>query len=243
MKPRVLRRGGRSETGNRLLDQLPKEEYERLMPLLELVPLAAKQNLYGVNDPIRHVYFPKTGMVSVVILLEDGRQVESGTVGNEGLVGLPVVLGVGFSTHRVMCQVPGASLRLPASQFTEAIKHNPQLYSLLQRYVAASLRTTAQIVACNALHPVLERLCRWLLMIHDRVATGAFPITQEFLAEMLGVRRQTISIIAGTLQKAGLVSYRRGVVRILNRKGLEECACECYETMKTSYDQIVDSRA
>ena len=243
MKPRVLKRGGRSETGNRLLDQLPKEEYERLVPLLELVPLAAKQNLYGVNDPIRHVYFPKTGMISVVMLLEDGRQVESGTVGNEGLVGLPVVLGVGFSTHRVMCQVPGVSLRLPASPFMEAVKRSPQFYSLLQRYVAATLRDTAQIVACNALHPVLERLCRWLLMIHDRVATGAFPITQEFLAEMLGVRRQTISIIAGTLQKAGLVSYRRGVVRILNRKGLEECACECYQTMKATYDQIVDNRA
>ena len=135
--------------------------------------------------------------------------------------------------------MPGESLRLPVSPFMEVVKRSPQLYSLLQRYVAVSLRSTAQIAACNALHPVLERLCRWLLMIHDRVATEAFQITQEFLAEMLGVRRQTISIIAGTLQKAGLVSYRRGVVRILNRKGLEECTCECYEAMKTSYDQIV----
>jgi CRP-like cAMP-binding protein len=239
MKPRVLKHRGRNETGNRLLDRLPKEEYERLAPSLELVSLAAQQNLYGVNDPISQVYFPKTGMISVVILLEDGRQVESGTVGNEGVVGLSVVLGVGFSTHRVMCQVPGESLRLAVSPFMETVERSPQLDSLLQRYVAVSLRTTAQIVACNALHPVLERLCRWLLMIHDRVTTGAFQITQEFLAEMLDVRRQTISIIAGTLQKAGLVSYRRGVVRILNRKGLEECACECYEAMKTSYDQIM----
>lgn len=239
MKPRVLRRGGRSETGNRLLDRLPTEEYERLVPLLELVHLVAAQNLYGVNDPIPHVYFPKTGMVSVVILLEDGRQVESGTVGNEGLVGLPVVLGFALSTHQVMCQVPGDCLRLAVSPFMEAVGRSPQLYALLQRYVALSLRTTAQIVACNALHPVLERLCRWLLMIHDRVATEAFPITQEFLAGMLGVRRQTISIIAGTLQKAGLVTYRRGVVRILNREGLEECTCECYGAMKASYDQIV----
>jgi CRP-like cAMP-binding protein len=239
MKSRVLKHGGQGETGNRLLDRLPRDEFERLAPLLELVHLAAKQNLYGVNDPIPHVYFPKTGMVSVVILLEDGRQVESGTVGNEGLIGLPVVLGFRFSTHEIMCQVPGESLRLPVSPFMEVVERSPQLYSLLQRYVAVSLRTTAQIVACNALHPVLERLCRWLLMIHDRVATEAFPITQEFLAAMLGVRRQTISIIAGTLQKAGLVTYRRGVVRILNRKGLEECACECYEAMKTSYEQIV----
>src|SRR4029077_4801786 len=134
MKSRVLKRGGRSETGNRLLDRLPKEEYERLVPLLELVSLAAEQNLYGVNGPIPHVYFPKTGMISVVILLEDGRQVESGTVGNEGLVGLPVVLGFGFSTHQVMCQVPGDSLRLAVSPFMEAVKRSPQLYALLQRY-------------------------------------------------------------------------------------------------------------
>jgi CRP-like cAMP-binding protein len=229
----------RSGTGNRLLDRLPKEEYERLVPLLELVPLAAEQDLYGVDDPIPHVYFPKTGMVSQVTLLEDGRQVEAGTIGNEGLVGLSVVLGVAFSTHRVMCQVAGESLRLAVFPFMEAVKRSPQLYSLLQRYVALSLRSTAQIVACNALHPVPERLCRWLLMIHDRVAMDAFSITQEFLAEMLGVRRQTISIISGTLQKAGLTTYRRGVVRILNRKGLEEGTCECYEAMKGFYDRMV----
>src|SRR5437867_3193503 len=203
-------------TGNRLLDRLPKTEYEHLVPLLETVSLAAEQGLYDVNDLIPHVYFPKTGMVSLVILLEDGRQVESGTIGNEGLVGLPVVLGFGFSAHRVVCQVPGESLRLAVSPFMEAVKRSPRLHSLLQRYVEVSLRNTAQIVACNALHPVAERLCRWLLMIHDRVATEAFPITQEFLAQMLGARRQTISIVAATLQKAGLITYRRGIVRILN---------------------------
>jgi CRP-like cAMP-binding protein len=228
-----------SGTGNRLLDRLPKEEYERLVPLLELVPLAAGQDLYDVDDPIPHVYFPKTGMVSLVTLLEDGRQVEAGTIGNEGLVGLSVVLGLDFSTHRVMGQVAGESLRLAVSPFREAVKRSPQFYSLLQRYVALSLRSTAQIVACNALHPVPERLCRWLLMIHDRVGSDVFSITQEFLAEMLGVRRQTISIIAGTLQKAGLITYRRGVVRILNRKGLEEGTCECYEAMKGFYDRMV----
>ena len=229
----------RSGTGNRLLDRLPKEEYDRLVPLLKLVHLAAEQDLYDVDDPIPHVYFPKTGMVSLVTLLEDGRQVESGTIGNEGLVGLAVVLGLEFSTHRVMSQVAGDSLRLGVSPFMEVVKRSPQLYSLLQRYVAVSLRSTAQIVACNTLHPVPERLCRWLLMIHDRVATDVFSITQEFLAEMLGVRRQTISIIAGTLQKAGLTTYRRGVVRIIDRKGLEEGACECYEAMKGFYDRIV----
>jgi CRP-like cAMP-binding protein len=111
----------------------------------------------------------------------------------------------------------------------EALKNSPQLYSLLKRFVVVSLRNTAQIVACNVLHPVLERFCRWLLMLHDRAGMEEFPITQEFLAEMLGVRRQTISIIAGTLQKADLIIYRRGLVRILNRKGLEDGACECYE--------------
>ena len=232
----------RSGTKNWLLDQSPEEEFERLAPLLEPVSLAEQQDLYDVDDAISHVYFPQTGMISLVTLLEDGRQVESGTIGHEGLVGLSVVLGVGFSTHRVMCQVPSESLRMPISPFMEALKASPQLYSLLKRYVVVSLRNTAQIVACNVLHPVLERMCRWLLMIHDRVEMKEFPITQEFLAEMLGVRRQTISIIAGTLQKAGLITYRRGVVQILNRKGLEEGACECYEVMKTSYDRIVGSR-
>jgi CRP-like cAMP-binding protein len=142
-----------------------------------------------------------------------------------------------------MCQVKGESLRLAVSPFMEAVKRSPQLYSLLQRYAGMSLRSTAQIVACNALHPVPERLCRWLLMIQDRVASDAFSITQEFLAEMLGVRRQTISIIAGTLQKAGLITYRRGAVRILDRKGLEEGTCECYEAMKGFYDRMVDNRA
>jgi CRP-like cAMP-binding protein len=231
-----IRRNG---TGNGLLDRLPNDEYERLVPLLELVSLAAQQRLYDLDEPIPHVYFPKTGMVSLVTPLEDGRQVESGTIGNEGLVGLTVLLGYERSTHRVMCQVKGESLRLAVSPFMEVVKRSPQLYSPLLRYVAVSLRNTAQIVACNALHPVPERLCRWLLMIQDRVATDAFFITQEFLAEMLGARRQTVSIIAGTLQKAGLITYRRGDVRILDRKGLEEGSCECYQLMKRFYDQMM----
>ena len=226
-------------TKNWLLDQSPAEEFARLAPLLEPVSLAEQQDLYDVEAAISHVYFPQTGMISLVTLLEDGRQVESGTIGHEGLVGISVVLGVGFSTHRVMCQVPGKSLRMPTSPFMEALKASPQFYALLKRYVVVSLRNTSQIVACNVLHPVLERMCRWLLMIHDRAEMKEFPITQEFLAEMLGVRRQTISIIAGTLQKADLITYRRGVVQILNRKGLEEGACECYEVMKTSYSRII----
>src|SRR4029453_10184629 len=171
----------RSGTGNWLLDQSPTEEFESLSPLLKLVSFAAEQGLYDVNDAISHVYFPKTGMISLVTLLEDGRQVESGTIGREGMVGLPVVLGFGYSTHRVVCQVPSDGLSLPISPFMELLKRSPQLYSLLKRYVVVSLRNTAQIVACNVLHPVLERLCRWLLMIHDRVTIATFPIIQEFL--------------------------------------------------------------
>ena len=230
----------RSGTGNRLLDRLPKEEYDRLVPLLKLVHLAAEQDLYDVDDPIPHVYFPKTGMVSLVTLLEDGRQVESGTIGNEGLVGLAVVLGLEFSTHRVMSQVAGDSLSPwgcpPSWKWSSVARSSTRFCSATSpcRYAARP-----RSVACNTLHPVPERLCRWLLMIHDRVATDVFSITQEFLAEMLGMHRQTISIIAGTLQKAGLTTYRRGVVRIIDRKGLEEGACECYEAMKGSYDRIV----
>jgi CRP-like cAMP-binding protein len=174
-------------TKNWLLDRSPAEEFKRLAPLLEPVSLAEQQDLYDVDDAISHVYFPQTGMISLVTLLADGKQVESGTIGHEGLVGLSVVLGVGFSTHRVMCQVPSKSLRTPTAPFMEALKASPQLYSLLKRYAVVSLRNTSQIVACNVLHPVLERMCRWLLMIHDRAEMKEFPITQEFLAEMLGV--------------------------------------------------------
>ena len=226
-------------TNNWLLDRSPEEEFKRLAPLLEPVSLAEQQDLYDVDDVISHVYFPQTGMISMVTLLENGRQVESGTIGREGVVGLFVVLGVGFSTHRVMCQVASKSLRAPVAPFMEALKASTQLYSLLKRYAVVSLRNTSQIVACNVLHPVLERMCRWLLMIHDRAEMKEFRITQEFLAEMLGVRRQTISIIAGTLQKADLITYRRGAVQILNRKGLEAGACECYEVMRTTYDRII----
>jgi CRP-like cAMP-binding protein len=222
-------------TGNGLLDRLPEDEYGRLARSLEPASLAVQQELYPADQPTPYVYFPRSGVISVVILMEDGQKAEAVTIGNEGMAGLAIVLGVGFGRNQVTCRVAGESLRLPAGLVPQALRGNPRLDVLVKHYAAYSLRSAKQLVACNALHPVEERLCRWLLMTHDRAGADSFPLTQEFMAEMLGVRRQTVTVIARTLQAAELISYRRGVIRIVNRQGLEEAASECSAAMKALY--------
>ena len=160
-------------------------------------------------------------------------------MGREGFVGLAAALGVEASPHRAMCQMAGESLRLPVGPFLEALGRGPGLPRLLHRYVAFSLRLVGQGVACNALHPIEARASRWLLMIHDQAGRDEFPMTQEFLAYMLGVRRQTVTVVAGALQNAGLIGYRRGVITVLDRPRLEEAACECYASMRSYYRRIV----
>jgi CRP-like cAMP-binding protein len=226
-------------TGNGLLDRLPEDEYGRLAPSLEPAALAVQQELYPADQPAPYVYFPQSGVISVVILMQDGQKAEAVTIGNEGMAGLAIVLGVGFGRNQVTCRVAGESLRLPAGLVPQALRGNPRLDVLVKHYAAYSLRSAKQLVACNALHPVEERLCRWLLMTHDRAGADSFPLTQEFMAEMLGVRRQTVTVIARTLQAAELISYRRGVIRIVNRQGLEEAACECYAAMKALYERAL----
>jgi CRP-like cAMP-binding protein len=228
---------GRS--GNRLLDRLPKEEYQRLLPLWEAVSLPHGQEFYRQNGPMSHVYFPTGGVCSVVSVTDDGKLVEAATVGNEGMIGVSVILGLDFSPTRVISQVAGQGLRIDTSSFLRVLQPGSALEGLLRRYIAFSLRYAHQTVACNAVHSVEERMCRWLLMSHDRVGDEEFMLTQEFLAEMLGSRRQTVTVIAGTLQRAGLIRYRRGVMHIINREGLEAASCECYEISKSYYERIV----
>lgn len=226
-------------SGNGLLDRLPREEFDHLAGLLESVTLVQKQVLFRIDDRIEHVHFPTTGMVSLVIVLEDGSEVEAATIGNDGMVGLTLLFGLEFSPHLVICQVPGDSLRLPTRSLLHSLERCPSLNDLIKRYAAVSLRHASQVIACNALHPVQERACRWLLMTQDRVGRDEFPLTQEFLAGMLGVRRQTVTVIAGLLQQAGLITYRRGLIRILDRPGLERATCECYGTMRDFYGRIM----
>jgi CRP-like cAMP-binding protein len=186
-----------------------------------------------------HVYFPKSGVLSSVIALGEGRVVEAATIGNEGMVGIPALLGLDFTSATATSQVPGDSLRIPTPSFLQAIKPSGPLDRILRRYIAFSLRSAYQAVACNALHAAEERMSRWLLTTQDRVGKREFSLTQEFLAEMLGVRRQTVQVVAGTLQTAGLITYRRGLVRVLDREGLEAASCECYGITKALYDRIV----
>jgi CRP-like cAMP-binding protein len=161
------------------------------------------------------------------------------TIGNEGMIGLSVALGLNSSPIRAIAQVPGESLEIPAPVFLKALKASGTLNRLVRRYTAYSLWSARQTVACNLLHSAEERMCRWLLMSHDRVEKDEFSLTHESLAEMLGVRRQTVTVIAGTLQKAGLLTYRRGLIRVVHREGLEAASCECYRVSSTFYDSIM----
>jgi CRP-like cAMP-binding protein len=228
-----------SRSGNRLLSALSGQEYARLLSSAESVSLELKQPLTQLGQPIRHVYFPTTATVSLLNVMEDGGEVEVGLIGPEGMVGLSIALGLPLAIYRSICQVPGDAWRVSSIQFRDSLQQSRSLDSLIRRYTAVRLRQTAQMVACNALHPATERLCRWLLMSHDRVGRDEFPMTQEFMSELLGVRRPSVTMIAGTLQEAGLITYKRGLVRVKNRRELEAAACECYAVMKELYEQIL----
>ena len=224
---------------NRLLADLPRDEYDRLRPHLEKVSLPLRDILYEANGPIPHVFFPLHGVVSLVIVMDGGFSLEVGIIGNEGMVGTPVFLGSGSSPTRAISQVPGEALRMETKVFQEEMKRGGPLYGLVQRYTQAMINQISQSTVCNHRHSVEKRMCRWLLMSHDRVGADEFPLTQEFLAQMLGVRRPTVTAVAGTLQKAGLISYHRGRMTVLDRKGLEAASCECYEVVAKELDRLL----
>jgi|SRR5581483_4689532 len=228
-----------TRTGNRLLDRLPPTEQARLAPLLEAVALEPRQEMCLPGGPLPHLYFPAGAVFSLVVVMHDGREVEVAAIGREGLVGVSVALGLERMPFRVRCQIPGACWRLPLGRLGEAQRLSPALDQLLCRYAAVALRAACQVTACNALHPVEARLCRWLLLTRERVGADEFPVTQEALASMLGVRRQTVSGIAGALQAAGLIRYSRGVLRIQDPAALARAACECAGALKALYEQVV----
>lgn len=229
----------RNPIKNRLLSALPDSEYERLLPHLEQVSLTLKQIIYMPNEPIEYVYFPNSGIISLVNLTEDGGTVEAATVGNEGMVGIPLLLGADRMMGQAITQIVGDALRMKADVFKQEVTPASPLYSLLLRYTQALMNLISQSVACNRLHSVEKRCCRWLLLCQDRVESDEFPLTQEFLAQMLGVRRASVSVVAATLQKAGLIRYRRGKITILDRIGLEAASCECYQIVKQELDRLL----
>ena len=231
----------KNQMENRLLNRLPRNEYKSLVGSEKAVSLAHGDLVYREESHggMSHVYFPTSGMISMTILMENGKEVEAATVGNEGMIGLSVAQGLGFSPTKAISQISGEGLRIPVAAFLKAMKRGGTLDKLVRRYAAFSLRYANQTIACNLLHSAKQRTCRWLLMCRDRVEKDDFVLTHEFLAEMLGVRRQTVTVIAGTLQTASLITYRRGVIRILNRKRLEDASCECYSVTKEFYDRIM----
>lgn len=226
-------------TGNRLLDSLPRKEYKSLLPQLETISLAHEEEVCHQNSRLSHVYFPTNGVFSTIIRMEDGERIEATAIGKEGMVGVSAALGLDFSPVTTALLVPGECLRLAAPSLSQAVKPGKKLDRLLRRYAAYSLRNAKQSVACNALHSMEERMCRWLLMTQDRVGKEEFCLTHELLAAMLGVRRQSVSVVAGTLQKAGFIAYRHGVMRVVDRDGLEAASCECYRVTETLYDRIM----
>lgn len=216
-------------TRNRVLAALPPPAYEQCLALVTAVQLEQGALLFAPDQPIEHIYFPVDAVASLIITMADGTAVESATVGNEGVVGLPVFLGAPAMPMTAFAQVPGAALRMGTGDFRALLADvDGPLADVLHRYTQTLFTQLAQNVACNRLHSVGQRCARWLLMTADRVPPGPFPLTQEFLAQMLGVRRASVSEVAGRLAQNGSITYTRGVVTVLDRERLQGASCECY---------------
>jgi CRP-like cAMP-binding protein len=224
--------------GNRLLARLPPEEYQRLFPRLQPVPLALKHVVYEVRSSIDFAYFPSRGVISALTLMEDGRAIEVATIGDEGMVGLPLLVGAKTTANRMIVQVPGEALRMAEDVLREEVSRDSALRRLLVLYHTAFLAQVSQAVACNGLHSVYQRCCRWLLMTQDRAHSDVFPMTHEFLAEMLGVRRSTVSEVLEPFQEKGLIRYSRGRFTVLDRDGLMAGSCECYRRINEEFARL-----
>jgi len=230
-RPPPDRKDGQKSVSNRLLAALPADVYTRIAPSLELVPFKLKHILHKPGEPIRQIYFPGSGFCSIVTVLEDGNMVEVATIGNEGMVGASVVLTDTPPASASMVQGEAESCyRMAAEAFRAEMDRRGPFHELITRYAQALVGFVMQSTACNAVHSVEQRLARWLLMARDRMGGDDFPLTQEFVAMMLGATRPTVTVAAGTLQRAGLITYHRGHVTIVDGPQLEKASCECYRT-------------
>ncbi|HKW54613.1 MAG TPA: Crp/Fnr family transcriptional regulator [Stellaceae bacterium] len=226
---------------NRILAMLPADSRDRLVPHLEPIELERGQVLHAAGTAIEHIYFIEQGLVSLVKTMSDGSVVEVGTIGIEGMVGLSALIGIARVLVDVVVQAPGSALRVRPSVLAEEMALSRRLHDLVLRYGHALLLQFIQTAACNSLHSIEERCCRWLLIAHDSARTDTFPLTHEFLAMLLGVQRAGVSVAAGALQKAGIIEYHYGRVTIVDRRGLEARACECYEAIRASFDRLLDA--
>jgi CRP-like cAMP-binding protein len=228
---------------NHILAALPVEEYERLLPHLEEVRLSLGDVISIPYEYIEYVYFPMRGTISICAMMEDGTQVEVGVIGNEGMFGLPIFFKTNIAPLQAMVQIPDGAVRMRSDTFGQEVEHCEHLRDLLLHYSQALFVQTAQTAACNRLHNMGERIARWLLMCQDRTKSDLLPLTQEFIAVMLGVRRAGVSIAAGKMREDGLIAYQRGFIRILDRKGLENLSCECYQVVRKEFDRLLDGNS
>lgn len=225
--------------GNRLLAALPREEYEHLWPQLQQVSFALGEVVYEFGGQLDYVYFPTTSIVSLLYTMENGSSAEMGLTGNDGVVGIALFMGGGTMPNRAVVQSAGDAIRMKARLLQDEFARGGQFQQLLLRYTQALITQISQTAVCNRLHSVEQQLCRWLLLSHDRVKADELIMTQELIADMLGVRREGVTVAAGRLQDAGAISYVRGHIKILDRQKLEETVCECYRVVKNEFDRLL----
>ena len=230
----------RASAVNRLLEALPGSDLRRVVAQCETVELAFADLLYAPRERLKHVYFPSTSFISLIMPVDDTAFLEVGLVGNEGMFGIPLALGVDVSPMRAVVQGAGSALRMDAVPFCRELRRNAALQREVDRYVFVHMSQLAQTAACTRYHVVEARLARWLLMTQDRAHSNTFHITQEYLAFMLGVRRVGVTKAAGSLQKRSLIHYSRGNITVLDRRGLKAASCGCYSADRDSYDQILN---
>lgn len=228
MTEKAHRRSG----GNRLLEALPHKERDRLMSMMRQVSLERGRFLITPNEELKCVYFPLTAMISLVSFTEEGRTVETGVVGSDGMLGIPVLFGTTSTPMQSVVQIPGLALEMPAKAFKQEFDKAGPLNKVLLQYLHVLMILISQTAACNKLHPVSGRLARWLLLSSDCIRSNEVPLSQEFLATMLGVRRAGVNEAAGQLREEGLIRYHQGMVVITDRRGLEDYSCECYDVVK-----------
>jgi len=222
---------------NKILSALPHEEYEQLRPKLRDVHFKIGEIVYQPEEAIESVYFINSGICSWLATLEDGNTVEAGVIGPEGVAGVPVLLGASSTPNQALAQADLLVSRISSRDVITEFRKGGELNRMILRFVHSMFTQVAQTAACNRLHTLDQRLARWLLMTHDRTIGDSCPLTQEFLSRMLGVRRAGVSVAANSLRQNGLIDYHRSDIRILDRKGLEDAACECYEIVRQEYDE------
>ena len=234
-----VRRKPKTFVENRLLAALPSDEYERILPGLQKVSFSLGEVVYEFGGQLDYVYFPTTAIVSLLYTMENGSSAEMGLTGNDGVVGIALFMGGGTMPNRAVVQSAGNALRMKVKLLQDEFARGGQFQHLLLRYTQALITQISQTAVCNRLHAVDQQLCRWLLLSHDRVKADELIMTQELIADMLGVRREGVTVAAGRLQDAGAISYVRGHIKILDRAKLEETVCECYRVVKNEFDRLL----